>query len=151
MAEITIYIGAAHRGFARKEHIKTWLVRNGYHVVDCGASVYDADDDYPDYAQAVARRVAIDTNARGIVICGSGVGVCIAANKIDGIRAGLALSPAHVRDATQHDHLNMLCLSADYMTDDEANACVRAFLETCYSQEERHVRRVKKITKTHKT
>jgi len=141
-----IYIGADHRGFARKEALTRHLTAQGHKVIDCGAASLDPSDDYPDYAQAVARRVVTDADARGIVVCGSGAGVCIAANKVSGVRAGLALEPAQVCDATAHDHLTVLCLSADYMTRDAAVACVEAFLATPHAKEERHERRVAQIT-----
>ncbi len=140
-----IYIGAGHRGFALKESIKEWLMGMNYDVVDCGARQYDATDDYPDYAAAVARYVATDVQARGIVICGSGSGVCVAANKKKGIRAGLGFHPDQIRDATAHDHLNVLCLSADYTQPEDARLYVEEFLRTEYSREPRHIRRVSKL------
>lgn len=141
-----IYIGAGHRGFALKESIKEWLGGRDDEVIDCGAPTYDAVDDYPDYAKVVAQYVAADTSARGIVICGSGSGVCIASNKVSGVRAGLALEPAQIRDATAHDHLNIICLSADYTKPEVARIDVDVFLTTQYSTEERHLRRVAQIT-----
>ncbi len=141
-----IYIGAGHRGFALKESLKEWLDVKGYNIVDCGAMVYDGDDDYPDYAQRVAKYVITMHDARGIVLCGSGNGVCIAANKRSGVRAGLALSVAQIRDSVAHDHLNVLCISADYTQPEDARRFVETFLSTQYSQEVRHLRRIRKIT-----
>ncbi len=143
----TIFIGAGHRGFELKEQMIARLTAAGYVVTDCGAATYDADDDYPDYAKCVAQRVVATESARGIVICGSGVGVCVAANKVPSVRAGLALNAKQVREATAHDHLTVLCLAADYTDPETAWDAVHAFLTTPYSSEERHVRRVKKITR----
>ncbi len=142
----SIYIGAGHRGFALKESLKEWLGASAHDVVDCGAAIYDATDDYPDYAQRVAKYVAAKDGARGIVLCGSGNGVCVGANKVNGVRAGLALSAAQIRDSVAHDHLNVLCISADYTQPDDARRFVEIFLSTPYSQVARHLRRVAKIT-----
>lgn len=147
---MVIYLGAGHRGFALKETLKESLTNRGLTVVDCGADTYEPSDDYPDYVQKVTDALGKDmpehADARGIVICGSGNGVCVAANKASGIRAGLALNLEQVKDSTAHDHLNVLCLSADYTQGDDARAYVDAFLDTPWSDEERHVRRVGKIT-----
>ncbi len=140
-----IALGAAHRGYALKEQLRTFLAAQGYAVRDCGADALVPDDDYPLYARAVACTVARGDAVRGIVLCGSGSGVCIAANKVDGIRAGTALSLQQVRDATAHDHLNILCISADYMDAATAHACVDVFLATAWSDVSRHVRRVAQI------
>lgn len=141
-----IYIGADHRGFELKEKVVEYLRLQESVVEDCGAQQYDKDDDYSDYAVVVGQKISEDVDARGILICGSGVGVSIAANRIGAVRAGLALSQKQVHDATMHDHLNVLCLSSDYMVLEDVYAALDAFVSTPYSMEERHVRRVKKMT-----
>ncbi|MBI2676812.1 MAG: RpiB/LacA/LacB family sugar-phosphate isomerase [Candidatus Yanofskybacteria bacterium] len=158
-----IYLGADHRGFELKEKAKQWLSELGYQYEDCGAFVYDKDDDYPDFARAVAEKVHQGSTLmdRGILICGSGIGVCIAANKIKGIRAGTAASPEQVKASVNDEDLNILCLSADYLPNADlpasrlgsrpwqagvaAKEIIKTFLETKFSGEERHKRRIDKI------
>lgn len=147
-----IYIGADHRGFQLKETLKDWLEGQGHEVVDCGNTVYDLDDDYPDYTFPVAVQVAADTSTKGVVICGSGVGVAIAANKVDGIRAASALSEEEVRHGRKHDAINILALSADYTSVDQAKALVDTFLKTPFeAEEQRFIRRFQKIENYEKT
>lgn len=142
---MNIYIGADHRGFALKEQITAMLEHSDQRVTDCGADMYIPDDDYPDYARAVAERVAADPDGRGILICGSGAGICIAANKVRGIRAALGFDVEQVRAAVSDDHANILCLAADYGNDDRALGMADTFLATTWSDEVRHMRRVAKI------
>ncbi|HVM76687.1 MAG TPA: RpiB/LacA/LacB family sugar-phosphate isomerase [Candidatus Paceibacterota bacterium] len=143
---MTIYLGADHRGFALKEHVKKMLHDEHRTVIDLGNAHYDANDDYPDFAKAVAEEVAKDPEGdRGIVICGSGAGVDIAANKIKGIRAVLAMSPHHVEAARHDDDVNVLALAADFVKEPDAMAIVDEFLKTEFDREEKYVRRVKKI------
>lgn len=139
-----VFIGADHRGFKLKEEIKEKLKEWGYIVRDMGNKNYDTDDDYSEIAIKLAEKVAFE-GAKGILICGSGVGVSIAANKVDGIRAGLCLKERQVRQAGEDDNINVLCLSAD-LVDEETNIeLVKIFLETLFSGEERHIRRINKI------
>lgn len=142
----TVIIGADHRGFQLKETLKPWLESQGYQVIDCGNKVLDPQDDYPDFAIAVAEKVATEPSHKGIVVCGSGIGVSIAANKVNGIRASVATSPAEVTKGRQDDDLNVLALSADFINQTQAQDVIRAFLETPYTADERHVRRLAKIT-----
>ncbi len=141
----TIYIGSDHRGFELKQHIISFLRSQGKDVVDCGNSVYDQTDDYPDYATAVAQQVANNTKSLGIVICGTGVGVSIVANKVPGIRSAVLNSLDTVKVARNHNHLNVLALSAENDPADLLDIVV-AFIETEPSYEERHIRRISKIT-----
>ncbi|MFH0750142.1 MAG: RpiB/LacA/LacB family sugar-phosphate isomerase [Candidatus Gottesmanbacteria bacterium] len=143
---MTIFLGADHRGFQLKEYLKTYLTESGYTVVDCGNTVLDPNDDYPDFAFAVAKKVVEDLNNRGIVICGSGAGVSIAVNKIDGIRASLAVTPEQVIDARSDDDINVIALASDYLTEPQAKAIALKFLETPFNPQERFVRRIGKIT-----
>ena len=139
-----IYLGTDHRGFELKEKIRQWLSDWGYKYEDMGAFEYDKADDYPDFAKRVAEKVAAETSARGILICGSGVGVVIAANKVKGIRAGTAINAGQIKDSVNDEDANVLGISADYLSG-QAEEIVKTFLETKFSGEERHVRRVNKI------
>jgi ribose 5-phosphate isomerase B len=148
---MTIYIGAGHRGFALKEKLIAYLRQKGDRVVDCGNDHYDAADDYPQFAFAVGECVATDPDARGIVLCGSGVGACRAVSCVPGIRAGLALSTEQIADAVAHDHLQVMCLSADYTTDDDACRLTESFLTAVWDDAVRHVRRIEQIAQYKKT
>lgn len=144
-----IYIGADHRGYELKEKIKSWLSAWNYKFEDVGANEYDKNDDYPDFAKAVGEKVTLrqaqGQNAKGILICGSGIGVAIAANKVRGVRAGTGTQPKQVRASVNDEDLNVLALSADYTDEKQAHEIVKIFLETKFSGEERHIRRINKI------
>lgn len=142
---MTIYIGADHRGFHLKDKLSQWLREEGHEVVDCGNTVYDPNDDFPDYSFAVADSVVKDEGSRGIIICGSGGGVTIAANKVKGVRCTTAVHVADVKHNRQHDDINVLALSADYTDFDETRELVSAFLLIEFEAAERHVRRLNKI------
>ena len=142
-----IYLGADHRGFKIKEYLKKFLLDKGYQVADLGASQYAEGDDYPDFAAAVARKVAADLGAgRGIVICGSGFGVDIVANKFEGIRSALASSADQVYHARHDDDANVLSLAANFLDETEAAKIVQVFLLTPFSPEPRYQRRLEKIS-----
>ncbi|MEX0597352.1 MAG: RpiB/LacA/LacB family sugar-phosphate isomerase [Candidatus Paceibacterota bacterium] len=140
----TIYIGSDHRGFELKQAIISFLETKNLQVVDCGNSVYDPNDDYPDYASDVAKRVAEDTNSLGIVICGTGVGVSIVANKIPGARAALLNSIETTAIARAHNHINILALSSALSVELIPDMVV-TFIETEPSYQDRHIRRLSKI------
>lgn len=141
-----LYLGADHRGFQLKEEIKTYLQGQGFAFEDLGALSHDGQDDYPLYAHKVAEAVAKEpSNNRGVILCGSGVGVDVVANKEKGVIAGLFFNVQQASEATAHDQVNIAVLPSDYLSVDGAKAIVNAFLTTPYSTEERHVRRVKKI------
>lgn len=142
---MTIYIGADHRGYDLKKQIKAHLGNKGYEVKDLGNTTLDPKDDYPDYAKPVAEAVSKDPESRGILICGSGAGVAIVANKFKGVRAALAINPEHARMERNDEDTNILSLSAELTPADEAIAIVDTFLNTAFSSEERHRRRVAKI------
>jgi ribose 5-phosphate isomerase B len=142
----TVYIGADHRGYQTKGALKEALRASGYNLVDLGNEKYNSEDDYTNIGIKVAEKVALE-NGKGILICGSGVGVCIIANKANGIRAALCLSEKQARLSREDDDANILCLSAD-LIDCETNLNIaKTFLETFFSSEERHIRRIKKIEK----
>jgi ribose 5-phosphate isomerase B len=141
-----IYIGADHRGFNLKERIKNFLHGLGYEVADLGAADYEDNDDYTDFASAVARKVNAEPERdRGILICGSGVGMDIVANKFKGARSALALSADQIFDARHDDDVNILSLAADFTTEEDAFKIVRIFLETPFADEERYRKRIEKI------
>jgi ribose 5-phosphate isomerase B len=146
--KITVFLGADHRGFALKEQIKTWLKDAGYALQDLGAYSLDPGDDYPDFGIAVAQEVARQPEGRrGIVFCGSGVGMAVAANKIKGIRASLATSREIAQASRNDDDLNILSIAADYTSLEGAKRIIEVFLNTPFSGEERHLRRINKIAK----
>lgn len=139
-----IYIGADHRGFNLKEEIKKWLESQQYEFRDLGAEKYNKDDDYPDIAFKLAEKT-IAENGKGILICGSGAGASIAANKVVGARAGLCTFEKQVKAARNDDDINILCLSADSVSVEENLKIVSVFLATFFSSEDRQIRRLKKI------
>ena len=143
-----IYIAADHRGFKLKETLKAYLVRSGYTVHDLGNDHYDENDDYPDFAVKVAQKVTEDlSNNRGILLCGSGIGIDIVANKFRGIRSSLVFSSDHAYMARNHDDVNVLSLPATYLEDEEAKKIVSVWLQTPFSEDERYKRRLDKIKK----
>ena len=139
-----VYIGADHRGFYLKEKIKEWLTAREYEYRDLGAESYDQNDDYPDIAFKLGEKVLAD-GGKGILICGSGVGVCIAANKMKGVRAGVCLSEKQVFSGRNDDDMNILCLNSDLVNEEENQLIVKTFLETPFGSEERYIRRINKI------
>lgn len=143
-----IYIGADHRGFELKEQLKQHL--KNYEITDCGAREYEEDDDYTDYAVKVAESVTQNENSRGIVLCGSGVGVDITSNKIPGIRCGFAKNNTQITEARQADNINVLAIAADFTDLNEAKEAVDVFLNTEFTPEERYTRRIDKIKKVEK-
>ena len=140
-----IFIGADHRGFYLKEFLKEKLEKSGYKVEDCGNFFYDPNDDYPDFAFKVGEKVRNNFESLGILICGSGAGVCFAVNKIKGIRGSLALNPEMVRVVKEDDNINVLCLASDFTKENLAWEIVKTFLETKFKNEEKYLRRIKKI------
>lgn len=143
---MTVFFGADHKGFQLKEVLKPFVSSLGHTVIDCGNTVLDPHDDYPDFAFAVAKEVVKNQASLGIVICGSGAGVSIAVNKIDGIRATLAVTPEQVHDAKSDDDVNVIALASDYLDEKQAKAIVAEFLQTPFDPQERFVRRIGKIT-----
>ncbi|MEX2007580.1 MAG: ribose-5-phosphate isomerase [Candidatus Levyibacteriota bacterium] len=140
-----VYIAADHAGLELKEKLKTYLSQKNYEVEDCGAFEYDKDDDYPDFISAAAERVAKNSGAFGVVIGKSGAGEAIVANKIKGVRAALGFSRENVLLLRTHNNANVLSLGSAFVSDEEAKKLVELFLETPFSEEERHKRRIRKI------
>lgn len=138
-------IGADHAGFELKETLKGRLKSMGHEVDDLGAYLYEPQDDYPDFAEAVARAVAEGRDERGLVVCGSGVGACVAANKVNGARAAVATESYSARQGVEHDDVNVLVLGGRVVGIEVAFECLRTFLDARFSGEERHVRRLEKV------
>lgn len=144
-----VYLATDHAGFALKEQIKVFLQENGYEVVDCGAFSYDPDDDYPDFVAKAAIGVASEppsSAAKGIVLGKSGAGECIVANKIKGIRAALGFSKENVELMRAHNDANVLSLGSGFVNTEQAKELVMVFLETPFANEERHRRRIDRIS-----
>ncbi len=139
-----VAIGCDHAGFPLKETVAAVVKMAGHEPLDLGA--YNSDRvDYPEYAKKVAQAVLEGRADRGILLCGSGVGVCIAANKIKGIYAGVCHDTYSAHQAVEHDDMNVLCLGARIIGPETAAEIVRAFLGATFSNEERHKRRVGQI------
>lgn len=183
-----IYIGADHRGFELKNQLRDWLVEQGHKVVDCGNDHADAEDDFPDFARAVALKIVksheqerpteeetdpgenlgitstkshmyegvasipseiqndipVEDHELGILVCGSGIGVCITANRYKGIRCGAAYSAEHARHGRENDHMNVLAIAADMVELDKAKEIVHTFLNSAPIMKEKYIRRVRK-------
>ncbi len=144
---MTIHIATDHAGFEIKESIKTWLIASGHTVIDHGAFSYDTDDDYPDFVIPCAEAVANDLSSLGIIFGGSGQGEAFAANKIAGIRAGVYYGGnlEIVKLLKEHNNANILSLGARFLSLEYAQEAITLFLETNFSGDERHVRRINKI------
>lgn len=140
-----IVIGADHAGFALKEQLRQMLEEAGHDVVDVGAHEYDRDDDYPDFAAAVGRAVANGEAERGVLVCGSGVGASIAANKIDGVRACLCHDIYSASQGVEHDDMNVLCLGGLIVGEALARKLVDGFLGAEFIGEGRYRRRLNKV------
>ncbi len=139
-----VAIAADHAGFALKQDLAAELARQGYEVLDLGAPSSDPVD-YPDYAAAVARAVLDRRADRGVLVCGSGVGASVAANKFPGIRAGLCHDSYSAHQGVEHDDMNVLVLGSRVIGRELARELVRVFLGAQFSGEERHRRRLAKI------
>src|SRR3989344_6357660 len=143
-----IYIGADHRGFNLKESLKQFLKDEGYEVIDVGNDHYDKDDDYPDFAALAAHAVSQDSiNRRGVLICGSGAGMNIVANKFEGVRAVSINNSEQAKLSRNDGDSNIISLSADFIDKEKAEDILRVWLKTPFSGDERHKRRLKKIMK----
>ena len=144
MQKVTVYLGSDHAGFRLKEAVKSFLPEIGYPVKDMGADELDPEDDYPDYAERVCEQV-LRTGGRGILCCGSGQGMAIAANSIPGIYAVICSTERSARKAREQMDTNVLCLGEKTVEPELARGIVKVWLETPFTEEERHVRRFGKI------
>ncbi|MGV3589131.1 MAG: RpiB/LacA/LacB family sugar-phosphate isomerase [Adhaeribacter sp.] len=140
-----IGIAADHAGFEQKQELLKLLRQAGYEVEDYGAYQYDAHDDYPDIILPLARAIASNEVQRGIAVCGSGVGVSIAANKIAGVRAALITETYSAHQGVEHDDMNLLCLGGRVIGPMLQWELVQAFLAARYNGEDRFQRRLNKV------
>lgn len=141
-----LYLGADHRGYNLKEEIKQYLNRQGIALEDLGALQYEQDDNYPDFAQAVAEKVLENPDlSKGILLCGSGHGVDMVANKFKGIRAALCFNRQVAVQSRQHEDANVLVLAADWLDSAAAEDIISVWLGARFSGDERHIKRLRKI------
>ena len=140
-----IALGGDHAGLDLKELVSAQLTSLGHEVLDVGAHTYVATDDYPDFAYAAAKAVGDGHCERGIIVCGSGIGASIAANKVFGVRAGLCTDSYSGHQGVEHDDMNVLVLAGRVTGDAIATDIVNSFLGATFTGEERHVRRLNKV------
>jgi ribose 5-phosphate isomerase B len=140
-----IYLGADHRGFELKKYLIEKLKNKNLEFIDLGAYEYNKEDDYPLIAFKVAKEVVKDKNNRGIILCGSGIGVCIAANRIKGIRAASSLNIEIIKKGREDDDINILCIPADFIDKEKAWDIIEVFLNTKFKKEEKYLRRIKEL------
>lgn len=141
---MNIALGCDHGGFPLKARVAAVVAAAGCGVVDCGTDS-DCSVDYPDYARKIGEAILAGKAERGILLCGSGVGICVAANKIPGIRAGVCHDAYSARQGVEHDDMNVLCLGARIVGEELAVELVKAFLAAKFTHEERHMRRLQKV------
>lgn len=145
MKSVRVAIAADHAGFEFKNELGKHIRELGHEVVDLGAHVFDPQDDYPDFAALAARAVTDASVERGVLICGSGVGASIAANKVKGARAGLCHDTYSAHQGVEHDNMNILVLGSRTIGPALAEDLVKTFLGATFSGEARHVRRLEKV------
>lgn len=140
-----VYLGADHRGYKLKEKLKTWLNELQYDFKDLGAYEFNKKDNYTLYAEKVGSIVGKEKGSRGILLCGSGVGVDIVANKFDGVRASVGKSKEQIKAGRNDDDMNILVIAADFTSKEEAKGMFEVFLETKFSQKEKFKKRLEDI------
>ena len=138
-------IGADHAGFELKEQLTPWLRSQGHELVDLGAHQFDPDDDYPDFALPVAESVRAGDADRGVIVCGSGVGACVVANKVVGIRACVCHDTYSGRQGVEHDAMNVICLGGRIISPILAKEILEEFLSATFLPEPRFRRRLEKV------
>lgn len=142
-----IYIASDHGGYKLKEQLKKFLQQQKLEFKDLGPAKYKDGDDYPDYGAKVAKQISKNPLANlGILLCRSGQGMCIVANKFSGVRAALVWNTKQAVLSRNDDMANVLCLPSDFLTSKQAEAITKTWLTTPYSQDSRHMRRIKKIS-----
>ena len=141
-----VAVASDHAGFELKRRLVTWLADDGHEVLDLGTDGL-ASVDYPDYAEAIGRAITAGQAERGVLVCGSGVGAVVAANKIRGVRAGLCHDTYSARQGVEHDDMNVLVLGARVIGPELARVLVTSFLQARFSDEPRHLRRLAKINR----
>lgn len=141
-----IFISSDHRGLELKNYLTNELTKQGVGVVDLGPYTLNPEDDYPDYAKLVAEKIQEDPENMGVLICANGVGMSIAANKFRGVRAALSWDPKHAQSSRTDDGANVLVLPALYTNNETALEITQTWLSTNFSGEDRHIRRLVKVT-----
>lgn len=154
-----IYLATDHAGFELKNKLKDYLINLGHEVVDKGPFEYDKEDDYPDFIRPAAEAVAMDTGSFGIILGGSGQGEAMCANRVRGVRAAVYYGGQTVQtdmsgktidmiaSAREHNNANVLSIGARFIDEDEVKMAVKRFIETPFSEDERHRRRIDKLDK----
>jgi ribose 5-phosphate isomerase B len=145
-----VALGADHAGFELKETVKHWIADGGHAVIDLGTDSTESVD-YPDFAAAVGRAVVSGRADRGIVVCGSGAGAAIAANKLDGVRCAQANDTYTAHQSVEHDDVNVIALAARVVGEATAEEIVASFLGASFIPEERYVRRLNKVLDLERT
>lgn len=142
-----LFLSADHRGFAEKQRLLGALskVEMNYELIDLGPTTLNPDDDFNDSAITMARAIRENPDSLGILICGSGQGVCIQANRFKGVRAIFGYSPELVKVGREHDNANVICLSADHMNTTTINKVVATFIGTHFLPKERYIRRIRRL------
>ena len=147
----TLALGADHGGFELKQHLLPFLRNLGFTIHDVGAHTLDPLDDFPDFARAAAECVASGKAWRGIIICGSGVGASVAANKVPGVRASVCHDEYSARQGVEHDDMNVLCLGARIISKEQAKKFVAEFLDAQLLPDEKYRRRLDKVLSLERT
>ena len=142
-----VYLATDHAGFSLKEEAKKFLIDEGHDVEDCGAFSFEKDDDYPNFIVKAAEKVSQDENSKGIIFGKSGTGEEIVANKIRNIRAFVGVNEENVKLAREHNDANMLSLGLEFVDFEKAKCFIKIFLNTSFSKEQRHQRRLAEIAK----
>ncbi len=150
MPKKPLYIASDHGGYALKKRLIRYIQNElEKKVEDLGPTSYVETDDYPDYAVPLAKKV-VKINGQGIVICRNGIGVCMAANKVRGVKAGLGYNLSVAESMRHDDNTNILCLASDHLSEDHAMIIVKKWLTTDFAEDERYLRRLKKVEKLEK-
>ena len=151
LRDVRVYLGSDHAGFELKNFLVRRLAEQGHDVIDVGPAEYDADDDYPPFCIETARRVVADPGSLGVVLGGSGNGEQISANKVPGCRAALAWSPQIAALAREHNDAQVIGIGARMHSEAEASRIVEAFVETPFSGDDRHARRIAQLAEFERT
>lgn len=146
-----VAMASDHAGLALKEALKPMVTQMGHEVIDLGAHAADPQDDYPDFALALGRAVAGGKAERGLLFCGSGIGASVAANKVDGVRAGNCMDHYSAHQGVEHDDMNVLVLGGRVIGPAVAEEMMRAFLSARFTGEPRHSRRLEKVKAIERT
>jgi ribose 5-phosphate isomerase B len=144
---LKLVIASDHAGYELKNKLFKWLKDNNYDVTDAGNKEYDPKDDYPDFAAAAAVLISEGKADRGIIICGSGVGACITANKFKNVRASVCHDTYSAHQGVEHDNMNAICIGSRIAGENLAMDIVKAFVEANFINEERFLRRLEKLNK----